>query len=247
MERVIQVFSDAEAVSVAAAEQVVKIAAQAIAERGGFYLALAGGSTPKRLYQHLASEPFKQQIDWKSVHIYFGDERSVGPEHADSNYRMACEALLNHLDIPAQQIHRIEGEQTDLQNAAQKYEEALQLLPSSNAQPQFDLVLLGMGDDGHTASLFPGTSALDERSKPVVALAVPQLNTSRVTLTYPVINNAQQVMFLVAGEAKAARLEEVLVSAPQGSYPVQSIQARSKLSWLLDKAAAAQLPEALLR
>ena len=246
MERVIEVFSDAEAVSVAAAEQVVQAAAQAIVARGAFYLALAGGSTPKRLYQHLASESYKQQVDWTNVHIYFGDERTVAPDHSDSNYAMACQTLLNHLDIPPRQIHRIKAEQADLQSAAQQYEDELQVLPITSGYPQFDLILLGMGDDGHTASLFPGTTALNEHKHAVTALTVPQLSTTRVTLTYPVINNALNVMFLVAGGGKASRLEEVLVSASPECYPAQGVKPTIKLSWLLDEAAASQLPVSLL-
>ncbi len=247
MQREIQVLADGEAVSLAAAEQVVFLAQQAIAQRGAFYIALSGGSTPKRLYQHLASEAFNRRIDWSSVYIYFGDERSVSPDHPDSNYRMACEAMLNELPIPPLQIHRIQGESESLESAAAAYAEQLTALPQHNGLPQFDLVLLGMGDDGHTASLFPGTTALDEKIHWVTALHVPQLHTDRITLTYPIINNAAQVTLLVAGANKADRLEEVLVSAAPGCYPVQGVQPRGQLTWMLDQAAAAKLPKALLQ
>ncbi|VAW89103.1 6-phosphogluconolactonase, eukaryotic type [hydrothermal vent metagenome] len=246
MGRAIHIFNDAEAVSLAAAELVVLAAKQAIEARGLFHLALSGGSTPKRLYQHLASDAYRQQIDWQKVHIYFGDERSVSPEHPESNYRMAREAFLDQLPIPEQQIHRIQGERIDLEQAAAEYAELLQTLPTSNGLPQFDLLLLGMGDDGHTASLFPGTVALTEKKKTVVAQTVPQLNTQRITLSYPVINNAHQVMLLVAGESKAVRLEEVLVSAPKGYYPVQGVKPKGILNWLLDQSAAKKLPKALI-
>lgn len=246
MGRAIHIFNDAEAVSLAAAELVVLAANQAIEARGQFYIALSGGSTPKRLYQHLASDAYKQQIDWQKVHIYFGDERSVPPEHPESNYRMAREAFLDQLPIPEQQIHRIQGEREDLEKAAAEYAELLKALPTRNGLPQFDLILLGMGDDGHTASLFPGTVALTEKSKTVVAQTVPQLNTRRITLSYPLINNAHQVMLLVAGESKASRLEEVLVSAPEGCYPVQGIKPKGILNWLLDRSAASKLPRMLV-
>ncbi len=247
MTRVIQVFSDAEAVSIAAAEQVVDAAQQAIAEHGAFYIALSGGSTPKRLYQHLASENYRHKIEWSKVHIFFGDERCVAGDHPDSNYRMASEAFLDHVNIPASQIHRIQGESDNLSDAANEYAALLEALPQKNAAPQFDLILLGMGDDGHTASLFPKTTTLTENDKSVVALQVPQLDTQRITMTYKTINNAQQVMFLIAGTGKASRLEEVLVSAPDGRYPVQGVQPRGTLSWILDEAAAEKLPTALLQ
>lgn len=242
----IEVVSDAEAVSLAAAQRVVDAAQRAIAQRGHFSIALSGGSTPKRLYQHLASDAFRDQIDWSNVSIFFGDERSVAPDHEEANYRMACEAMLDQLPLSSGQIHRMQGELSDLDQAAANYAEALRQLPEKNGLPQFDLVLLGMGDDGHTASLFPGTTALTEQDKTVVALDVPQLNTRRITLSYPVINNACQVMLLVAGENKAARLEEVLVSAPAGRYPVQGVMPQGELIWLLDQGAATQLPEAML-
>ncbi len=246
MGRAIHIFNNAEAVSRAAAELVVLAANQAIEARGLFNIALSGGSTPKRLYQHLASDAYKRQIDWQKVHIYFGDERNVPPEHPESNYRMAREAFLDQLPIPEQQIHRMQGEREDLEKAAAEYAELLKALPTHNGLPQFDLILLGMGDDGHTASLFPGTVALNEKSKMVIAQTVPQLNTRRITLSYPLINNARQVMLLVAGESKASRLEEVLVSAPEGRYPVQGIKPKGILNWLLDRSAASKLPRMLV-
>ncbi len=246
MGTMIHVQRDAEGVSLAAAELVVLAAKQAIETQDAFYIALSGGGTPKRLYQHLASDAYQQQIDWQKVHIYFGDERSVSPEDPESNYRMAREAFLDKSTIPESQIHRMEGERADLAQAAADYAERLQALPVSNGLPQFDLILLGMGDDGHTASLFPGTAALTEKKKTVVAHTIPQMNTQRLTLTYPVINNAHQVMVLAAGANKASRLEEVLVSAPEGKYPIQGVKPKGILNWLLDQAAAAKLPKRLI-
>jgi 6-phosphogluconolactonase len=247
MKEKIQVFADGEAISLAAAKTVVELANQAIKARGAFHLALSGGSTPKRLYQHLASKAFSDQVDWSQVHIYFGDERSVAPDHADSNYRMACEAMLKSLPIPSTQVHRMRGESEDLVQAAQQYGEVLmQHLPKQDGWPVFDLVLLGMGDDGHTASLFPGTTALDEQRRPVTEVYVPQLSTWRITLTYPVINHARQVLLLVAGASKTDRLYEVLIEAPAGTYPVMLVKPKQgELDWYLDEAAAAKLPKVI--
>jgi len=246
MSKQIRVFEDAEAISLAAAEQVVSMAKQAIAQRGVFHMALSGGSTPKRLYRHLASDAYIDQVDWRRIHIYFGDERSVPPADGDSNYRMACEAMLDHLPIPAEQVHRMAGEREDLAQSAREYGELLQRnLPADQGWPVFDLVLLGMGDDGHTASLFPGTTALNEQDAPVVAVQVPQLDTWRITLSYPVINHARQVLLLVAGGSKAGRLLEVLVTAAPGSYPVQGVAPTGELLWYLDRAASAKLPREL--
>ncbi|MEW5757386.1 MAG: 6-phosphogluconolactonase [Pseudomonadota bacterium] len=239
----IQVFSDAEALSLAAAEQVVLSARAAIARRGEFHLVLSGGSTPKRLYEQLASPQFRGRVDWSRVHIYFGDERSVPPDHPDSNFRMANTALMQPLTLDSSHVHRMQGEQQDLEQAARDYARIIQLrVPQTNALPVFDLVLLGMGDDGHTASLFPQTTALKEKDRLVAPVYVEKLHTWRLTLTYPVINNAQQVLFLIAGSSKAQRLAEVLTGQPV-DYPVKAVQPRGELLWYLDESAAALLPQ----
>ena len=249
--RIIRVFPDSEALNTAAAREFVRCAGEAIAARGRFTVALSGGSTPKRLYQILAAEPFRSQVDWGRVEFFWGDERCVPPDHPESNYRMAREAMLAQLSIPAEHIHRIEAERSDLDTAARDYEAILARLFGVNAggqPPALDLILLGMGPDGHTASLFPHTKALDETNRWVVANHVPQLNTDRLTLTRPILNRAQEVLFLVAGADKAERLAEVLAGpADPKRLPSQSMQPDGQLVWFVDRAAAARLPSSLAR
>lgn len=242
------VFDTPEEVARAAAERFVKYANEAIAERGVFSVALAGGNTPRRVYELLASDPFKSLIKWSSVHVFFGDERCVPPDHPDSNYGMVYKTLISAIDIPASNVHRMLGEGNAEESAA-AYEQELKSLFGEVSWPRFDLVLLGMGEDGHTASLFPGSDAVREDSKWVVATRMekPLANQSqdRITLTVPVINHAARVLFLVTGKGKAQRLAEVL-HPPRGARPVnaaplpaQLIQPlNGSLDWLIDKAAA---------
>jgi 6-phosphogluconolactonase len=244
--RTIRTFVDGQAVSEAAAHEWVRRSREAVAAHGRFTVALSGGSTPKRLYQLLTAEPFRSQVDWGRVEIFWGDERCVPPDHADSNYRMAHEAMLAHLPIPIEHIHRIEAERANRDAAARDYEAILARVfgvPAGAEPPALDLVLLGMGPDGHTASLFPHTQALDETKRWVVANHVPQLNTDRLTLTRPILNRAREVLFLVAGADKAERLAEVLAGpADPKRLPSQSIQPDGQLVWFVDRAAAARLP-----
>ncbi len=180
-------------------------------------MALSGGSTPRRLYQLLAGEPFRGQVDWPRVEIFWGDERSVPPDNKDSNYRMAHEALLEALKLPAGHVHRMQAERADRDAAAREYQDEIARafgVDANGGPPAFDLVLLGMGPDGHTASLFPHTAALGETKRWVVVNHVPQMNTDRMTLTYPVLNRAREVLFLVAGADKAERLDELLQGPP---------------------------------
>lgn len=243
MNREIRVFADAQALAVAAAERIVGLAHEAIGQRGAFHVALSGGSTPRMLYQRLAGQAVAPRIDWNKVHVYFGDERTVPPDHRDSNFCMAREAMLDTLPIPSQQIHRLPGEAENLERAAQDYSVMLgRQLPQHNGVPVFDLILLGMGDDGHTASLFPGTTALTENSRWVVPVFVEKLDTWRLTFTYPLINNAAHVLLLVAGASKAFRLQEIHGdSSFAETYPVQGIMPRGSLEWYLDEAAVALL------
>lgn len=212
-----------------AAAYIVRAARDSIADHGRFTWALSGGSTPRALYALLAEQD-AAQIDWSRVHVFWGDERTVPPDHADSNYRMAQEALLSRVSIPAAQIHRIQGELPPEQ-AADAYESLLRR--EFGQDGRFDLVLLGMGDDGHTASLFPHTKALHERERWVVANEVPQLTTWRITLTYPAINAAARVAFLVSGAGKAARLRDVLEGTPNpDALPSQGVQpTNGELIW----------------
>jgi 6-phosphogluconolactonase len=249
--RTIRIFADVEALSEAAAHEFVRCAGEAIAARGRFTVALSGGSTPKRLYQLLTAEPFRSRVDWGRVECFWGDERCVPPDHPDSNYRMAREAMLAHLSIPAEHVHRIEAERSDRDAAARDYETVLAGVFGVRAgvePPALDLILLGMGPDGHTASLFPHTQALNETKRWVVPNHVPQLNTDRLTLTRPILNRAREVLFLLAGADKAERLAEVLAGpADPLRLPAQSIQPDGQLLWFVDRAAAARLPSSLAR
>lgn len=242
----IQVLADLEAVSTRGAEEFLGCAQEAIAQRGRFLVALTGGSTPRRLYQMLAEDPLRTQLDWGRVQFFWGDERCVPPDHADSNYRMAHEALLSQLSIGPEQVHRMEGERPDLDQSARDYQNTLARVfgvASEGEPPAFDLILLGMGSDGHTASLFPHTQALHEKDRWVVANEVPQHSTHRLTMTYPLLNRGRQVLFMVTGAQKSSTLREVLEgpSDPE-RLPSQRLQpTQGKLTWLVDTAAAAEL------
>lgn len=245
-ERKLHVHDDKAALSRALAAHWAAAAGESIDTHGGFHVALAGGSTPRSLYELLASEDFRHALNWGATHIYFGDERCVPPDHAESNYRMVCEALLKHVDIPAEQIHRIEAEREDRDAAARDYAETLgTLLPGfpGGGPPRFDLVLLGLGTDGHIASLFPGTDALEERTHLVTAVNVAKLDTWRISLTYPVIEAARQIAIMVAGEDKAGIVAEVLSGERHGApvYPVERLSPRGRLDWFIDRAAASGL------
>ncbi len=239
---------DQQGLFVEVANDLVQAATASISARGRFELALSGGSTPAGLYRLLVSDAYRARIDWKSVHFYWGDERSVPSDHADSNYRMAHRTLLQPLGIEKRQVHRIRTEIGDWDQVALDYQQQIaSAFPrhDSDSPPQLDVILLGMGDDGHTASLFPHTTALAEVQKWVVANAVPQLATTRITMTVPMLNAGRQVWFMVAGRDKSAALQEVLrgKSDPQ-RWPSQLIQpARGQLRWYVDRAAARALTD----
>jgi 6-phosphogluconolactonase len=226
----------------AAAEEFIRAARTAIGAQGRFSVALSGGSTPKSLYSLLASN--YADFAWNRVFLFFGDERHVPPTDPESNYRMVKESLLSKIAIPADNVFRVPAENPDADAAAADYEAQLrsffELKPGEF--PRFDLVLLGMGPDGHTASLFPGSAALDERSRLVVANWVAQFNTHRITLTFPVLNRAAEVMFLASGPDKADMLHQVLEVKMTPPLPAQRIEPTDgKLLWMLDEAAAAKL------
>jgi 6-phosphogluconolactonase len=230
-------------VAAEAAAEVAARAAEAVAARGAFTLALSGGSTPRALYALLAdpARAFAARMPWGSTQILFGDERHVPPGHADSNFRMAREALLARVPVPAENVHRIRGELPDAAEAAAEY--ASELRAVLGGVPEIDLVLLGLGEDGHTASLFPGSPALDERERWVAAPWVERLGAFRITLTLPVLERAREVLFLVAGAAKAAALQSALQGS-RGAEPVPAARVRprdGRLLWLADSAAAARL------
>lgn len=238
----VHIFDDAEAVARAVAHRFVELARESIDQHGHFSVALAGGSTPKRVYELLATDEFRDQIDWAHVHIFFGDERTVPPDHADSNYRMARAALLAHVPLPAENVHRMVGE-GDAVAHARLYEDELRSFFGDVQWPRFDLIMLGMGDDGHTASLFPGSPALKEAQAWVTSNWVEKFNTFRITLSASAINHAAHVIFVVTGAGKADRLPEVLTGARDTDrLPSQLIHPlNGTLDWFTDRAATAKL------
>ncbi|MBX5450055.1 6-phosphogluconolactonase [Thermogemmatispora sp.] len=243
MQQQIAIYPDAESLSQEAARLVTRLAQEAIVTRGRFTLALAGGSTPRKLYSLLASEPYRSQIDWTRVEIFWSDERCVPPDHPESNYRMAHEVMLSKLPIPAANIHRMPAEQTDHQAAAESYSAELRRVFSTTGVPVFDLIQLGMGPEGHTASLFPHQQALHERERLVLPVSVPKPPPERLTFTPPVINAARHILFLVTGSDKAEAIRAVLEEegAPD-DYPARLVHAAAgEVTWLLDTAAAAAL------
>jgi 6-phosphogluconolactonase len=240
-EQRIIIAADVDSLSHAAATRIIESARVAIREHGAFYFALSGGSTPRHLHQILALPANQQQIDWDRVHIFFGDERNVPVDHPDSNFRMAQETLLSKIPIPRSQVHAMPTGCEDMQDCAQHYAELLASLPQRQGMPCFDMILLGLGNDGHTASLFPDTTILDEHDRPVAAVFVPKLDTWRVSLTYPVLNQANAIVVLVSGVGKAEVLYEAF-SEPTRNYPIQRIH-NEHLEWYVDGAAAARLIE----
>ena len=243
----LQTFADAEAVSQAAARAFVRCAIEAITDRGRFTVALSGGSTPRRLFQLLADPPYRETLDWSKVELFWGDERCLPPDHADSNYRTANETLLQRVPIPPERVHRMPADRPDRDTAAHDHQNEIAKVfgvDPAGPPPVFDLVLLGMGPDGHTASLFPGNPALRETTRWVVPAAnAPKPPPDRLTLTRPVLNKAREVLFLVTGADKADRVLEVLSGPPDPKrLPSQLIRPTAgQLVWYLDQAAAGRL------
>lgn len=244
--RAIRRLPDPEAVSRAAAQDLVELARAAIAERGRFCVALSGGTTPRRMYEILAEAPRWAQLDWRRVEFFWGDERAVGPEHPESNYGVAAAALLGKLGVMPDRIHRIQGELADPEVAAARYQDELARVFATfddGLPPIFDLILLGMGADGHTASLFPYSQAVTERRRWVVGYTVARLGRARITMTPPLLNRAAEIRILVAGADKAAVLHEALEGPREPErLPVQLVAPEAgRLIWLVDRAAAAKL------
>ncbi len=235
----VDVFDEAGALLDAAADAVVAIAAGSIAARGRMTIALSGGATPRGLYQRLAGA-WRDRIDWSCVHVFWGDERCVPATHADSNYRLAREALLDHVPVPATQIHRMPGEVEPVA-AARQYAATLETAlgdATSGQRVVLDLVLLGLGADGHTASLFPGGAAVDETQRAVVATPPAEGRGWRLTLTLPVLTAARSTLWLVAGESKAPALAAVLEHLPAPvPLPAQRVTGHD-VRWMVDRAAA---------
>jgi 6-phosphogluconolactonase len=237
----VSIYSDQETLSHAAAERFVSLSHAAILSHGRFATALSGGSTPRRLYSLLGMPLYRDSIDWKRVHIFWADERCVAPSHEDSNYKIAADTFLLKAAVPGENIHRIRGEEGP-EIAAAEYQKVLRRYFIGSQKPVFDLVVLGAGVDGHTASLFPGSPLLQESSREVVPVYLEKPNISRVSLTLPVFNQAADVFFLVSGEDKADIVYEILKFNNQKQYPAGLVQpVDGILSWFLDKAAAARI------
>ena len=246
MNREVRILPDANAIARRAAEKIAEAAAVAVKEKGVFTISLAGGSTPKTLYSLLASDPvFKSQVPWDKTQFLFGDERHVPPDDSESNFRMANESMLSKVSLKPEQVIRIKGEYQDAEKAAKEYEQALRawFKLSDGQLPRFDVLLLGMGDEGHTLSLFPGTKALHDNGRLVMSNWIGKLYTERVTITAPVANHSALVIFMVTKADKALALKAVL----EGPYepeqlPSQLIQpTNGKLLWLVDTTAGSKL------
>jgi 6-phosphogluconolactonase len=253
----IRVYRDPEELALKAARLFARMADQYVVGCGRFTVVLSGGSTPKAMFSVLAAEPFLDTVPWSSIYFFWGDERCVAPDHQDSNYRMANEALLSKVPVPPENIFRIPAELPEPERAAEEYTRSLAQFflagpganrtgtaPLSNL-PRFDLVFLGMGPDGHTASLFPHTSALQAGEQIAVANYVEKFKAYRITLTASTINNARNVTFLAAGDDKAETLRNVLGGSYQPDlYPSQLIRPRNgTLLWMVDEAAARLLTD----
>jgi len=241
------VFRNPQKTAAAAAERFAELAQESIDDHGQFLVALSGGSTPRPMYQLLGEKGWQNRIDWSKVQLFWSDERCLPPENEDSNYRMTRASLLEHIPVPEDNIHRIKGE-LDPEQAADEYEKLLHRVfrmdeegdDSKPRFPRFDLVMLGLGENGHTASLFPNTRALEEQERWVVANFIPEMEAWRITFTYPLINHAAHVMFLVTGEQKAQIFHELLEgNNEQLEYPALGIEPiDGTLEWFLDEAAA---------
>src|ERR1700730_9770792 len=249
-QREVYIVKDNPAIARRAAEEFVKLAQAAVQDHGPFSVALSGGSTPKLLYSLLATDPdLRAKVPWDKMQMFFGDERHVGPDDPQSNFKMASETMFNKAPLEPEQIHRMKGEYPDAEKAAQEYEQELRthFHPKDKELPRFDLVLAGMGDEGHTLSLFPGTKALHAQGRAVVRNWVGKLYTDRVTITAQLANNAQMILFMVAGKEKALALKGVL----EGPYepeqlPSQLLQPTNGiLLWLVDETAGSMLSNAI--
>jgi 6-phosphogluconolactonase len=238
----IQILSDLEAISHQAASLFVKAARDAIDRKTRFVAAISGGSTPRRLYTLLGSAEYSSPVDWQRVHFFWVDERCVPKDHEESNFKTAFDALLSKIPIPDENIHRIRGEE-DPERGARDYEEDIRKFFGMSGLPMFDLVILGMGEDGHTASLFPGSKALGEKERWVVPVYLEKPKINRITLTLPVLNHAAQILFLVSGRSKATVLFEILGDGhKKDQYPAGLIRPiQGRLLWLIDQEASGKL------
>jgi len=235
------IYSQKENLTEETAKYLANLISKSLLQKARCSFVLAGGSTPRGVYEKLASEPYRNKIDWGKVHLFWGDERCVPPDHPDSNYRMAKEALIDHIDIPQENVHRIPAEKEPAE-AAREYEETIKrFFGGASHLPVFDIILLGIGEDGHTASLFPGTEALEDKKRWVTDVYVKGLDTHRITLTLPVINNGKNVIFLVAGSFKAKIMKQIYYRTDT-TYPAARVNpANGTLIYFIDKAAGANV------
>ena len=252
MMREMRIYPDSITLARSAAERFLNLTIESVNARGKFSVALSGGSTPRILYKTLSRSPFLERVPWEKVYVFWSDERCVPSNHLESNYRMARETLLDHVPLPERNIHRIHGEM-EPEQAADEYEHMMQAFFSTHSDKKksvskkpmasFDLIILGMGDDGHTASLFPRTAVIHEQTRLVVAHYVDKLQAWRITLTPVAINTAANVIFIISGESKAERIRQVLAGPYQpDDLPVQLIRPEGgSLLWMLDSAAATLL------
>ncbi|HEU4931877.1 MAG TPA: 6-phosphogluconolactonase [Pyrinomonadaceae bacterium] len=237
----IKIFPDSQDLARAGAEHFVTRSLEAVEQRGTFTVALSGGSTPKLLFELLAdpNEPYRNQTPWANIHFFWSDERHVPPDHAESNYRMAYEAMLSRVPVTKNNVHRVPGENPNAAEAASQYEQTL-IETTQQSLPQLDLILLGLGPDGHTASIFPGSEVLHETKRLVAAPWVEKFQTYRITMTLPLLNNGASVVFLVSGSEKAKIVKEVF-EGPQ-KYPAQAVKpTKGELLWMLDNDAASEI------
>jgi 6-phosphogluconolactonase len=237
----VRVFQDPEELSRAAAEFFITLAKKNTALHDRFSVVLSGGSTPRRLYSLLGSPLYRDDVDWSRVHVFWADERCVPKGHPESNYRLTHDAFLSSVPLPVENIHRIRGEE-EPGKAAQAYEDELRNFFSVPGAAVFDLIILGAGEDGHTASLFPGSAALDERVRLAVPVYLEQPKINRVTLTLPVLNRAAQVLFLASGRAKADVVRDILEGGDTRHYPAGRIRpVDGDVIWFIDRHAAGKL------
>jgi 6-phosphogluconolactonase len=240
--RRIEVLSDLEALSLRAASIFVSAARNSIAKKKRFAVAISGGSTPRRLYTLLGSDAYRHRVDWQYVHFFWADERCVPKEDEASNFRTAFDTFLSKIALPDRNIHRIKGEETP-DKAAKDYEEEIRRSFGESERPGFDLIILGVGEDGHTASLFPGSKSLEETVRLAIPVYLGEPRKNRITLTLPVLNNADQLLFLVTGPSKASVLSEILGEKEKRKwFPAGLVRpAHGNMTWLIDQEAAAKL------
>lgn len=236
----IEVAESAEALSRAVAERFVRLTTDALRQRSRCYVALSGGSTPHAVFELLSAEPFRSRVLWDQIDFFWGDERHVPVDHPDSNYRMAAEAMLSKVPVRPTKIHRIHSEIPDAALAAHEYETTIRTaFGEPDGIPRFDVMWLGLGGDGHTASLFPGTTALEEQRHLCVANWVAALDAFRLTMTLPIINASRSIVFVVRGADKVAIVDRVLSNHASPTLPAQLVKpSDGELWWMLDRDAA---------